>query len=332
MIVDAFLGFNEIKLAEFRISYLSPYINHSIIGESRTTHSGVAKNLFFREWYEKLNPDLKTKISIVEIPLEKFSDSWEREIGSREFLAAYVKRKFPGAQFILSDLDEIPSTSQVKSLNGVTGIFHFTTPTFYRRVNWKLKDKHSTWSRGVCGSIELLQEENGGRFSSYPIIGGDPGVHLSYLGMSDTHLREKISSFAHTELSANRFAAAGIIEFCDYFKINHLGKSRVKGFGLFDIAESNTEDIKEHIRLVFSDLIDANDSTTPSFPRRFWASMRLSVFLARQPEKQTHLTGEGFATEIASFELAFHALLESIISILYFCKRILQNIIDRMKL
>jgi hypothetical protein len=158
MIVDAFLGFNEINLAEFRISYLSGHIDHTVIGESRTTHSGVAKKLFFKEWHEGIDPSLRTKITVVEIPLDNFSESWGREIGSREFLAEYVKFNFPGAKFILSDLDEIPSTSQIDSLNENSGIFHFTTPTYYRRVNWKLKDKHSTWSRGVCGEIELLKE------------------------------------------------------------------------------------------------------------------------------------------------------------------------------
>jgi hypothetical protein len=331
MIVDAFLGFNEIDLAEFRISYLSSRVGHTVVGESRTTHSGVAKNLFFKEWYEGLDPSLKTKVTIVEIPLDNFSDSWGREIGSREFLAEYIKFNFPGAKFILSDLDEIPSTSQIDSLNRNSGIFHFTTPTYYRRVNLKFKDKHSTWSRGVCGEIELLREENGGRFSSYPLVDGEPGVHLSYLGMSDVKLRQKITSFAHTELAVNRFAAAGIVDFCDYFRINHLGQSRVKGFGLFEISEATAEDLKELIRLKFSDLIDADASQTPGYLRRFWASMRLSAFLGRRSGVQSQLLAETFASEIASAELLIRAIIESIVSILYFCKRFLWSVLDKIK-
>lgn len=330
MIVDAFLGFNEIDLAEFRISYLSGFVDHTVIGESRTTHSGVTKKLFFKEWHEGIDPSLRTKITVVEIPLDNFSDSWGREIGSREFLAEYVKFNFPGAKFILSDLDEIPSTSQIDSLNKNSGIFHFTTPTYYRRVNWKLKDKHSTWSRGVCGEIELLKAENGGRFSSYPLVDGEPGVHLSYLGMSDLKLRQKLTSFAHTELAENRFAAAGIIDFCDYFRINHLGQSRMKGFGLFEISEAKAEDLKELIRVKFSDLVD-NDPQRPGYLRRFWASMRLSAFLRRRSVAESQHLGKSFASEIASAELLIHAIFESIISVLYFCRRFLWSNLDKIK-
>jgi hypothetical protein len=330
MIIDIFLGFNEIRLAEFRIRYLSSRVDHTIIGEARTTHSGVAKRLFFKEWFETLDSSLKSKVTLVEIPLDNFDDSWQREIGSREFLAEYAKLNFPGTKFVLSDLDEIPSISQLDLLKENSGIFHFTTPTYYRRANWRLKDKHATWARGVCGEIQLLQAENGGRFSSYPLIGGEPGVHLSYLGMSDIELRDKITSFAHTELLVNRFAADGIIDFCDNFRINHLGQSRAKGFGLFEISKPESKDLWNMILVNFPDLVDDASTLIPGYGRRFWASVRLSVYLSRQSQDTSSQQDKSFREEISSSGLIVYALFECIVSVLYSGKRFLQIVSGRL--
>ena len=40
MVIDAFPGFNEVELAEFRITYLKDVVDKVIIAESELTHSG----------------------------------------------------------------------------------------------------------------------------------------------------------------------------------------------------------------------------------------------------------------------------------------------------
>ena len=330
MIIDMFLGFNEIRLAEFRLEYLSSKVGHTVIGESRKTHSGAPKELIFTDWYRNLDASLKSKITVLEIPLDETTGSWQREIFSREFIVGYVKEKFPESKFILSDLDEIPSLSQIETLMHCSGIFHFLTPTYYRRWNWKLKDKHQSWARGVCGEISELNELNGGRFASFPNISGEPGVHLSYLGMSDTTLREKISSFAHTELSVDRFGSTGILEYCDFYRINHLGKSRSKGFGLLKIEEPETHDLKKLLSLRFPDFVDPLDAPIPIFIRRFWASMRLSVFLTYQPRFTSSKKSRTFAEELSSFGVVGLTFIEVGISILYAAKRLLRGFSGRL--
>ena len=331
MIVDIFLGFNEIRLAEFRLDYLSRNIDHTIIGESRLTHSGISKELYFAKWYTELDSLLQSKVTVLEIPLDNFTGSWEREIFSREYLVNYAKKEFPGSKFILSDLDEIPSNNQVENMLGTSGVFHFVTPTYYRRANWRLKDKHLNWSRGVCGDIDQLQEENGGRFASFPLIPGKPGIHLSYLGMTDVGLRQKISSFAHTELAVTRFAAPGLVKFCDLYRINHLGQSRTKGFGLFEIEQSHADDLWNLRLMKFSDLMDLSNAQIPSFPRRIWASALVSAYLNRKTGADSDEPNQSFESEISSALFTFLATKEILISLAYFFKRSFRDLVDRLR-
>ena len=130
MLIDVFLGFDELQLASFRINYLSKFVNRTIIFESNKTHSGMIKPLYFKNWYLTLDSSYQKKISIMEINLDKFSESWDREIFSREFAMNFLRNNFQNEKFILSDIDEIPSISQVQEILTTPGLFHFKTPTY----------------------------------------------------------------------------------------------------------------------------------------------------------------------------------------------------------
>ncbi len=322
MIVDLFLGFNELELAEFRINYLDNLIAHVVIGESDLTHSGKQKDLYFKDWVAKLPARQREKVSVISIPLSDFADAWDREIFSREYIANYAKNRFPGHKFILSDLDEIPSRDQVSRITSQHGVFHFTTPTSYRRINWKLTDSHSRWSRGVCGDLRSLNLPNGGRFSKLPNIGGEPGVHLSYLGLSVEQLVTKLSSFAHTEINSENFAAFDFLSFCDFYRIDHLGRVRSQGFGLLKMESPSAQDLKISLAKNLPQYFDLGDSRKPSSLRRLLASSRLSVYLRSYDVVSSEDRLDSFHHYISSPRMYFWGVLELMVSFVYLAKRI----------
>jgi hypothetical protein len=148
--------------------------------------------------------------------------------------------------------------------------------------------------------------------------------------MTDETLQTKISSFAHTELSIKRFAASGIINFCDFYRINHLGQSRTKGFGLLDIVYPETEDLRNLILLRFPDLLDNNEVSLPTYAKRLWASMRLSVYLSREANASSENRLMSFDKEIDSGLLGISAAIELCISIAYEFKRRWHHISGRL--
>lgn len=279
MIIDSFPGFNELALANFRIKYLSDLIDFTIIAESDLTHSGRTKELIFKSWHSSLPSSLKNKIIIIKVDLSNLTDSWAREIKTRETIMEFLRANFPSAKFILSDLDEIPSRGQVETLLKSSGIFHFSTPTFYRKINWALQDSHANWSRGVMGDISKAKYTNGARFEkNLQSLNSNPGAHFSYLGADSNLLTLKLQSLAHIELQNATREAKTLIEICDKYKLDHLGRYYSSGFGLLkpiSILENDVvKAISEYLPQVFQD----NSTKNPSRFRRHYYSALITTF------------------------------------------------------
>jgi Glycosyltransferase family 17 len=235
LLIDCFMGFDEIPLAEFRINYLSSVVTHTFILESNITHSGDEKPLFFKSWYSRLDDEARKTVTVLEITFEDktLDHSWEREIASREKLLEIANKRFPGSRILLSDLDEIPSIAQINEFLSLRGNFRYNCKTSYRRANWFLGGRHDDWNYGVLSSDPCSLGANAGRFRKWPVIKtADPGLHLSYLGTSPERLKFKFNSFAHTEYRHLNFDFERLLEICDDYLIDHLGRIRSKTFGL----------------------------------------------------------------------------------------------------
>ena len=278
MIIDAFPGFNEVDLAEFRINYLKDLVSRVIIVESELTHSGMNKPLYFSSWLEKQSRSLKDRVEILTVDLSNSATSWEREIQTREFLFHYIKQKYPNSKYILSDLDEIPSRSQVTNLLKLEGSFHFHTPTSYRRLNWQLLDSHAKWKLGVMGQTSQNNEPNAGRFAKFALIPGNPGAHFSYLGSGSKEISQKYTAFAHTELNKKYWASEKLIIYCDKYRIDHLGRSRSPGFGLLSVDLNSNNDVIRAARSYFPQFFDLAQDMPPKI-MRYIATIRVSSYV-----------------------------------------------------
>jgi len=277
MIVDSFLAFNEIELARFRINYLWELTDRVIIGESRLTHSGIQKPLYFTEWIAA-HPELQEKVKIVEIKLDHFKVNWDREIGSREFLQNYLKENFENSRAILSDLDEIPAKQQILDFLSVRTNVHFRMNTYFRRANFALRDSgHRLWNHGVMIYDHSSLPENGGRYTKLPVLNSyEVGGHFSYLGMSQDQVSLKLKSFAHSELETTHLNLSNFIDFCDEFGVDHLGRFQDQGMGVFEVKR------KETFPKLLQDMYSFKPSwfhlaeETPHFLMRLFASATVS--------------------------------------------------------
>ena len=247
MLVDSFLAFDEIELALFRIDFLSEYVDKVIIAESELTHSGIKKPLYFKDYFSNHNRELSRKVELVSLDLSRYSDSWSREIASRELLIKHIFQNYPNSFFINSDLDEVPSLETIDMLeNSTQNFYHFSTKTYYRYANWALQDSHQNWNKGVVGYTGGLEPVNGGRFVKYPIIASKiKGAHFSYVGRKHKSFSQKLESFAHTELNRSELKSSKFLDFADLFAIDHLGRSREASFGLLKVIPKSQLDLMQ---------------------------------------------------------------------------------------
>jgi hypothetical protein len=327
-VVDAFPGFNEIRLAEFRISYLSKLVDKVVIAESSLTQSGFQKRFYFDEWLKQQSSEMQSRVTVIRVPLEHLKTSWEREIHTREFLMEYFRREYPSAKFILSDLDEIPSIEQVEQLRQSSSIFHFQTPTFFRKINWQLNDQHFNWARGVMGQVSLNLFPNGGRFTkSIPWIESIAGGHFSWLGVDQDSIGVKSQAAAHVELNATFWSSIGLIEFCDKYRIDHLGRGRAIGFGIFKILYPLPQGILFELSKSFPDLVD-NCEACPLWFIRFWASMKLTTYVG--DNRFSHYVRNKFEVEYFlennSPAIQFFVFIEFLMSMFALTKRAVRKL------
>jgi len=332
MIIDAFPAFKEIELARFRIHYLSNLVDLTVIAEARLTQSGLEKPLYFKEWLAEQSDELRTKVRIIEVPLLSTSTSWEREIYTREYLFNYIKMNFLAEKFILSDLDEIPSRGQVEKLITSSGIFHFHTPTFYRKINWKLSDLHANWSHGVMGEVGLNIYPNGGRFSrEIPRLIAAPGAHFSWLGIEKQSLWEKSKAAAHAELNETYWASEVLLQYCDKYRVDHLGRGRNLGWGIFNIIDLNNDEITGKAYEFFPNWADTGIDI-PRFASRFWASMKITSYVAQTRlanyARKKFEPGKYFGA--ANLTVSLIVSTEIILSLLHHFKNILRGWIRKL--
>jgi hypothetical protein len=190
-------------------------------------------------------------ITFLELNLDNFVDGWPKEIGSRELLASYVVERFTNRNFILSDVDEIPSKAQLLLASEKMDLFHFSTPTTYRRANWFLQDSHKNWSRGVLGNTLKLEGKNGARMSKLPVVTmhKDNGVHLSYLDVGGNEALIKMQRVLDHGSDFSLVSSYKILELSRKYQIDHLGRARNKGFGLLKIFKA--EELPPILRELF---------------------------------------------------------------------------------
>jgi hypothetical protein len=226
VIIDAFMGLNEIPLAEFRMDYLKSVIDRTIILESDITHSGRPKPLFFTNWLST-NSMKAMDVEVVLVNLKDIKGAWNRERYSRDYLVKYIYDHYPNSTFVLSDLDEIPSLGQIRDNYRLSDRhLHLQTPTSYRFGNFMLSSQAgANWNRVVLGSTNFDRLPQGGRFHKLSQgHSNDSGLHISHLQFEVGSINFKLNSFAHQELAGRDLGSETVLTYANYWTVDHLGR------------------------------------------------------------------------------------------------------------
>ena len=287
-LVDAFPFFNEETLLRARLAYLGE-LNYPIIhvaGEGNFTHSGIPKEYKIDQILHMETLSLKEHQSfqVLKINLSEYQDAWSREIATRELILKEVKSRYHPCKIILSDLDEFPSLNQVRKFLQSPELCEFSFPirNYFRRVNWRTGNDVSPHN-GLFLSSYCESLPNAGRYENFPNIGTECelGKHFSYLHVSPNQFKEKAMGTAETYVFRNQITRTeNYINYCDRYKINHLGRITRKGFGLLSV-ERSLDGLQKVVAEFFPKWHDT--SSNPPLARRLWAAAKVSVIQHNAP-------------------------------------------------
>ncbi|WP_276390340.1 hypothetical protein [Eudoraea chungangensis] len=120
-IVDCFTLFNELDLLEIRLKYLFDTVDYFVIVEADRTHNGAKKDYFLRDNMDRFK-SFQEKIIYVPIEMKEYDGvegvTWKRENYQRNCIQIGLDKLNlnPNDFILISDLDEIPDKSVIKSI------------------------------------------------------------------------------------------------------------------------------------------------------------------------------------------------------------------------
>ncbi len=173
-IFDSFMFYDEEMILDFRLNYLSNYVDKFIIVESSYTHSGKKRELIFDiKKYSKF----KDKISYMvldEEPKDLFKidgqeefdkknskyilNALKRENFQRNYIAKGLKDASPEDMIIISDVDEIPNLEENNLNNLKNKIILFNQKFFYYKINLKLQS-FDWYGSKACKKANLISPQ-----------------------------------------------------------------------------------------------------------------------------------------------------------------------------
>ena len=217
-IIDCMTFYNELDLLTYRLNILNDVVDHFIIVESKYTHSGVEKPLFFNE-----NKHLFTtfKEKIIHIILENApfiypninyeqNEQWENEYYQRDMIADGLNQLTlqPTDLITITDLDEIPdpaTLTQLKESNISVGSFEMNLYYYnLNTVNDILWNKAKIISYATYQLLHLSCTKIR-HLNNIPSI-KKGGWHLSYFGDSQ-FIQNKLKTFAHQEINKEEYTS-----------------------------------------------------------------------------------------------------------------------------
>jgi len=296
VVCDATLFHNEFEILDFRLRYLEPQVSRFFIAESRLTFSGLERTLKLKNYIETFPRKLQEKIEVVEVQfLDVELDSpWAIEAASRNYLIQHVVDMQKNCNLIFSDLDEIPSLEQLSHARDPvqpSQVQNIPMNVSYRKANWMFQDTKKLWKYPKL--IALTEFKNIGTLNNVREfdamdLAGEPGIHLSYIGMSQHSIKEKYQAFSHTELNSPKYYDENLIAKCDQYRISHLGDARKSGMGLLSEAPTKSfGSIQKHI-LVFKPDWIANEVKKPSLLRRIYVTIVVTKYLENALSQESH--------------------------------------------
>jgi len=203
MIYDGFIFFNELDLLEIRLNELNDVVDYFILVESKATHSGNPKKLYFEENKYKFKKFLNKIIHIIIDTSDKNLDPWARERIQRDSIANAWNKCKDNDIVCVSDVDEIPKAEKLAEYSRKKEFICLEQILYYYFINYSC-DEIWRWFKLLPYSLAKNMTPCQIRYTPSNINIPESGWHFSYLGGIDKII-EKIESYAHTEYNNPEF-------------------------------------------------------------------------------------------------------------------------------
>lgn len=203
-IYDCITFFNELDILEIRLNELDSVVDHFVIVEATTTHTGLPKTLYFED-NKKRFAKFFNKIIHVVVSLPEEGDTWTRERAQRDFIDPILVEKCrPGDTVIISDADEIPRMETIRDYRNSQGPKQLLQQLHYYSLNNKCVND-SLWNWSKILPYDLYMERNMKpcmvRYTQFPDL-EKGGWHFSFIGNVE-FIKNKINSWAHSEFNTS---------------------------------------------------------------------------------------------------------------------------------
>jgi beta-1,4-mannosyl-glycoprotein beta-1,4-N-acetylglucosaminyltransferase len=200
---DCFMFFNEFDVLELRLRTLNEAVDTFVLVESKQTHSGNPKPLYFQENKERFSPWLhKIRHVVVDERIDT-QDSWVRENYERNQIARGLYDAKPDDLIFVSDCDEIWRPEKKLALLDASPTTRFVQYVHYYFLN--SRQPGHLWRKGTARSrFRDFQGAQWLRMNQTSLKVEDGGWHFSYAGDVEK-IVYKLKSFAHTEYSTDHF-------------------------------------------------------------------------------------------------------------------------------
>jgi beta-1,4-mannosyl-glycoprotein beta-1,4-N-acetylglucosaminyltransferase len=171
-------------------------VDYFVISEANKTHSGKSKPFIFEENKKRFNKFLHKIIYIKVEDMPDSPDAWVRERHQRDALTKGLSLCADKDILIISDADEIPAPSMIRSYKLEQGLCGLNQKLYYYYLN----DYQGPWDQAKIIPYELFKLNYTPTKVRYTpgLMLPDAGWHFSYMGGLDKVI-EKIESFAHQE-------------------------------------------------------------------------------------------------------------------------------------
>lgn len=221
MIIDSFIFYNEIDLLEARLYELFDVVDYFIIVEGTKTHTGLDKNLYFKENINKFEKYLSKIIHLIANDFPITNNAWDREKYQRDYIDIGFKSLNLSADDIvmISDVDEIISSDLIKKIKSHEidilddNIYSLEMILYYYSLEYST---HRKWQHPKLLKYSKYLHYNSPdsiRYVNPNSIIVDAGWHISYYG-DDNFIIKKLESYSETQTNIPKFKDKNFLNEC----------------------------------------------------------------------------------------------------------------------
>lgn len=187
---------DELDMLQMRLEELANHDAVTVVVESRVTHQGTPKPLYFAENQERFAQWADRIMHIVADDLPDDPNPWVREHAQRDHALAALTYAAPDDLVLIADVDEIPSKTALEAKPRPAVALQQHVCAF--AVDWLgFRERTSVIANAAYvqerGSLAEIRDMR----SSWPVIWAG-GFHFTWIGGRDWCL-DKLDAFCHTE-------------------------------------------------------------------------------------------------------------------------------------